>query len=452
MFRRIRAAAVALAVGAGVLALAPTAATAAADPDVTKVDVSPASADVTAKAVEVTFTVTATDTTRVEFALKAPGDVSVWTPLALSKTGDNTWKGSKTFDLEDVGTWSYRAIPFKGDAAGSHETGTFTVSVSKKLDTKIVDFDARPDRADKGDTLTVTGRLLFDRGGWTGRGGQTVTITFRAKGTDAYRHVTKTTTGKHGWFRAHVKAEETGYWRAEFAETAYANGSVSDTDRVDVGSRPRPSRLSFDAYPEPVTKGDKVNFKGTLQILGRHGWDGHGGLRVAILFKADGSDRWEYVTSATTDGDGDYAARATAVTSGWWRAEFAGVRGVRGTGSDADWVRVVAPAPPPEKMKSWLVKFNAYPEPVKRGKYLHFKGRLLVHDGSWEGYEAKVGLYFRPKGSSKWYFVKTTWSNDNGYLHTKAKAWKSGTWRFYFKGDEDAYGDYSRKDYVRVKR
>ncbi|MEU4696279.1 hypothetical protein [Nonomuraea dietziae] len=454
MLQRFRAAAVALAVGAGALALAPTA-TAATAPSISQVDVSPSPIVVTGdQQVTATFTFTTKGAGKAELKLTAPGDVGVGTPVDLTPAphGQETrWTAKKTFDAKNAGKWNFLAIAHSGDGSDKSTDGSFTVEVKKSaVDTKIVDFGAHPDVVAKGDRISVSGRLLAERDGWKGYGDQRVTITFREKGTDAYRHITTVGTSRSGWFSARVSVEATGWWRAEFNGHAGAKGSVSDTDRVDVRHRSADSRIvGFSADPEPVDKGDRLNFRGALQVDGSHGWDGLAGQRVTILFKAHGSSRWEAVTGDRTGRDGRFWASATAQTSGWWRAVFSGSRGVEGSSSSSDWVRVVKPTPPPSRDKSKLVKFNAYPEPVKYGNYLRFRGVLLVDGG---GYEAKVGLYFKPKGSSKWQFVKTTNSTGSGKLYTKVKAYKSGYWKFVFKGDDDAYGSQSGRDYVRVKR
>ncbi|MFG1706699.1 hypothetical protein ACFLIM_26270 [Nonomuraea sp. M3C6] len=447
MLQRIRVAALAMALGAGVLALTPTSATAAKAPSISAVTISPSPPIVVFdSAVTATFSFTTKDAGKAELQLKPPG-LSVGTPIELKPApfGQWTkWTGTKSFDGKVTGKWSFLAIAH-GDGDQS-TSGTF--EVVKALDTKIVDFDASPDLVDRGDLIKVSGRLLADGKGY---GGQSVAITFRERGADSYREITKVTTGGNGWFRAAVRARATGWWRAEFAATATARASVSDADRVDVrrgnlGS----SIVGFDARPEPVDKGDKLSFTGALRVEGR---DGVAGQRVAVFFKADGSHRWQYVTSDVTGRHGRFWASATAETSGWWRAEYAGTRGVNGSVSDADWVKVNQPAPAPSKADTRLIKFNAYPEPVKRGKYLKFKGKLQVDDeGTWEGYSGRVALYFKPLGSKKWQYVKTTWSSDSGRLYTKVKGWNSGHWRFVFGGDEDTYGSTSRKDYVRVKR
>ncbi|MGW5682318.1 hypothetical protein [Nonomuraea sp. NPDC003754] len=453
MLQRFRAAAVALAVGAGALALT-SPATAAAAPSISKVDVSPSPIVVTGdQQVTATFSFTTKGAGKAELQLKPPGDVSVGSPVDLTASphGEWTrWTGKKTFDAKSEGRWSFLAIAHDGQGGEKSTDGTFGVEVRKTAsDTRLVDFGAHPDLVAKGERISVSGRLQVERGGWQGYGGQRVTITFREKGTDAYRHVTTVDTGRGGWFATKVTAEATGWWRAEFGGHASAKSSVSDTDRVDVRAGSRDSRIvGFDARPEPVDKGDRLVFTGALQAEGSRGWYGLPGQHVVILFKADGSRRWERVTADRTGRDGRFWADATAQASGWWRAVYEGTRGVDGSSSAGDWVRVAEP-PPPAKDRSKLVAFNAYPEPVTYGKYLRFRGALLVDGG---GYEAKVALYFLPKGSSKWQYVKTTRSTGSGKLYTKVKAYRSGYWKFVFSGDSDTYGSQSGRDYVRVKR
>lgn len=445
MLQRIHAAGIALAMTAATLVMTSPAAAAEA-PSISKVSVSPAPLVIFDKPVTATFTFTTKSAGKAELQLKAPGQVSVGTPVELkpSPHGQWTkWTGTKTFDAKDAGRWNLLAIAH-GDGEKSAD-GAF--EVRKALDTKVADFDADPDNVVRGERLRLSGRLLAEGKGYDG---QTVTLTFREKGTDAYRHVAKVTTGRGGWFGARVEAEATGWWRAEFDGNAVARGSVSDTDRVDVRHGDRDSRITgFDARPEPIDKGDRLRLSGTLQV---EGWRGLPGQRVDILFKAAGSSRWERVTGDVTGRDGRFWASATAERSGWWRAVYRGTRGVDGTSSGPDFVRVVQPAPP-AKADTRVLAFNAYPEPVKRGTYLKFKGLLQVDDeGAWEGYEGKVQLWFKAAGSRTWKYVKTTWSDDNGKLSTRTKAARSGTWKFVFRGDGDTHGDHSGTDYVRVRR
>jgi hypothetical protein len=447
MLQRIRVVTVALAMGAGALALTPPAAAEVqAAPSISPVRVSPASPIVVSdKAVTATFTFTTRGATSAEFQLKAPGQAGTFTPVkadAAEKRGEwIRWTATRSFDAGAAGTWNFLALA-QGDGESS-TNGTFEVK-KKTLTTKIVRFDATPGRVDAGDTIRVSGRLEADGKDY---GGQKVAIAFSDRGNGAFRNVTTVTSGRNGWFFAKVRAERSGWWRAEFAATSAAGGSVSDTDRVSVRTRDRDSRITgFDARPEPVTKGDRLSFTGTLRTDDR----ALPGQRVTIRFKAHGSRHWKYVTSDVTNRHGRFWVSTTAEESGWWRADFRGARGVDGSVSRPNWVRVTEP---PEKSDSRVIGFNASPEPVERGDRLRIRAALQVDDdGDWDGQRGKVRLYFKANGSDTYRYVKSTWSGESGRLFTTVRAWNSGRWRFVYGGDEDTNGDTSRSDYVRVRR
>ncbi|MER7368404.1 hypothetical protein [Nonomuraea wenchangensis] len=456
MLQRFRVTAFAVMIGAGALvALAPSAASAAPQKPVElgRVLISPASPlDVTGGPVTATFTVFTKNADQATLQLKPP--VGVYTSVGeLTRTPVRDWvkwTGTKKFETTPTGTWSYLATA-KGGGQEKTASGTFEVVVKKTLDTKFASFGVRPRVADRGDVVKVFGRLLADSKGYAG---QSVSIQFRGRHSGDFREVAKTTTGNDGWFGDGVRLRTSGTFRAVFAATTAAKGSVSDLADVAVRHRNADSRIDgFDVRPEPVDKGDRLTFTGTLKAERR---DGLAGQRVTVSFRAAGSSRWEDVTSTVTGRDGRFWAAATAVASGWWRAEYAGTRGVNGSVSDTDWVTVEQPAPPPpavSRADSRIIGFNAYAEPVKRGKYLRFKGRLqIADDDGWEGYSGKVALYFKKAGSKKWEYVKMFRSGDSGRLFAKAKAWDSGRWKFVFKGDDDTYGSSSRTDYVRVTR
>lgn len=449
MLQRIRVVTVVLAMGAGALALTSPASAEvqAAAPEISNVQLSPASPIVVSdKAVTATFTFFAKGATSAEFQLKAPGQAGAFTPVKADaglKRGEWTrWTATKSFDAASAGTWNFLALA-KGDGEASTK-GAFEVKKALPT-TKIVGFDADPGRVDAGDNVRVSGRLEVDGKAFAG---QKVTIAFRGRGSDTFRNVTSVTSGGNGWFAAQVRAEATGWWRAEFAATSAAGGSVSDTARVGVRVRDRDSRIvDFDARPEPVDQGDRLSFTGALRTDAR----ALPGQRVTIRFKANGSRHWKYVTSDVTDRHGRFWASTTAEESGWWRAEFRGARGVDGSVSRPTWVKVVEPQQ--EKADSRVIGFNAYPEPVERGEFLRIRAALQVDDeGDWEGYRGKVALFFKANGSDSYRYVKSTWSSESGRLFTKVRAWNSGRWRFVYGGDEDTNGDASRSDHVRVIR
>ncbi|GAA0913453.1 hypothetical protein [Nonomuraea longicatena] len=249
-------------------------------------------------------------------------------------------------------------------------------------------------------------------------------------------------------------SKDAGRWN--FLVVATGEGESSKSGSFEVRSQKvLDTRIAgFDASPEPVERGDRLNFTGSLE---GEGWDGLSGEKVAILFRGEHSSRWEYVTSDVTGRHGRFHASATAYRSGSWKAVFEGSNGLRGSSSDPDWVRVddhEPPTPePPGKDDSRVIKFNASPEPIKRGRTLTFRAKLQVDDsGSWEGHRGKVRLLFKAKGASHWKYVKSTWSNYSGNIWTKAKATKSGQWKFVYNGDAGHYGDHSNRDYVHVKR
>ncbi|MFD0664948.1 hypothetical protein [Thermocatellispora tengchongensis] len=307
-----------------------------------EVQVNPNPVVVTGPAVKTTFTVLTTGAGRAELQIKPPG-AGVYTKLDLTPQphGQQTkWTATKDFGRSSkAGKWTYLAIAHgEGEAS---KTGEFTVK--QVYDTRIARFDASPDRVRRGDTIVASGRLqIEDRHGWDGFGRQSVKITFRERGADAYRHVATVTTGRGGWFRIGVRAEATGWWRAEYAGGDDAKPSVSDGEHVRVIAPPSKAdtRVSrFDAYREPAKYGRYLYFGGRLQVAEDWGWDGYES-RVALLFKARGSHRWEYVKTVRTDDDGRFFTRAKAWQSGWWRAVYRGDSETHGSASKLDYVRV----------------------------------------------------------------------------------------------------------------
>ncbi|MFC7649948.1 hypothetical protein ACFQX6_63635 [Streptosporangium lutulentum] len=308
----------------------------------------------------------------------------------------------------------------------------------------------------EGGWVTLSGVLRQNgAGGWAAVPDARVHLAFRPLGGSYSRLPASVETNGQGRFWLKAKASKSGHWRAEYDGSPTRLEARSETDRVDVRAEARSSRIvDFGARPDPVTEGDRLSVGGRLQLDTRHGWDGYRGQKVAILFRADGSSRWGQVGSDWTDHNGRFGVAVTARRSGDWRAEFRGGDGVKGSGSRTDHVTVrkPEPAPEPERAASRVISFNASPEPVRYRKYLRFTGKLQVDDGGWEGYRAKVALYFKATGSTKWRYVKTTSANGSGKLYTKTVAYGSGYWKFVFKGDDDFYGDSSRSDYVKVRR
>lgn len=456
MVKRIRFAVVA-ALGAATLVAGPvtaaSAGTAKVDPAVTDVSVSPSPVEVKgAETVKVTFTAETTgDASAVTGWIKP--EVGVETEFKLAKSDDlgsgkARWKYAKDVNRQFApGKWTFRAST--GNTAPKYADFT----VKQVFETDFDDIAATPPVVDKGDRITLGGVLRHNGvNGWAPLAGARVHLAFRPLSGSYERLSGSVETNGRGRFWIKARAFRTGHWRAEYDGSATTLGVRSETDRVDVRGVTRHTRIAgFGAGPDPVDQGDRIGVHGRLQIDTRHGWEGYEGRKVVILFRPDGSSRWSDVATDWTDGRGRFGADLTATRSGHWRAEFGGAPGVVGTSSAADHVTVREPAP--ERADSRIARFNASPEPVRHGRNLWFGGRLLVHgDDGWEGYGAKVRLYFKAKGSHRWQYVKSTWSRGDGRIATKAKAYRSGYWKVVFRGDRDFYGDSSGKDYVRVVR
>ncbi|MER6827979.1 hypothetical protein ABT352_18515 [Streptosporangium sp. NPDC000563] len=95
----------------------------------------------------------------------------------------------------------------------------------------------------------------------------------------------------------------------------------------------------FSANPERVRKGRSVYFTGSLQVDDRR-WKGVRGEEVEIYFRKRGSSAWKYVTSADTNWQGKFRAKARATKSGDYRAIFDGTDKLEESRSRTDGVRV----------------------------------------------------------------------------------------------------------------
>ncbi|GAA3089332.1 hypothetical protein [Streptosporangium carneum] len=458
MVKRIRVAVVA-ALGVATLVAGPvttaSAGTTKADPAVTDVSVTPNPVEVKgAETVKVTFTAeTSGDASAVTGWIKPSLGVETEFRLARSDdlgSGKARWKYTKDVNRQfAAGKWTFRAVT----ANTAPKSADFTVK--QVFETDFDDIAATPSTVDEGGRITLSGVLRQNgANGWAPLANARVHLAFRPLGGSYDRLPGSVETNGQGRFWLRAKAFRTGHWRAEYDGSSTTLGARSETDRVDVRGAVRHSRIvDFGAGPDPVDQGDRIGVGGRLQVDTGHGWQGHRGRKVFILFRADGESRWNDVATDRTDAQGRFGVDVTATRSGDWRAEFDGADGVEGASSVADHVTVRKPAPEPERGDSRITRFNASPEPGRYGRYLRFGGTLQVRDDDgWEGYGAKVGLYFKPKGSHKWQYVKTVRAAESGRVLTRARTYGSGYWKFVFKGDDDFYGDSSASDYVRVVR
>ena len=113
---------------------------------------------------------------------------------------------------------------------------------------------------------------------------------------------------------------------------------------VDVSLKRRTTWSStFNASPEPVTKGRNITIKGTL---GRANWNtreyqGYSGRRVWVQFRPAGSSTFTTVKKDTTGTRGRVSTTVKAAEDGTWRLYYAGntTSGVAASTADAVDVR-----------------------------------------------------------------------------------------------------------------
>ncbi|MBG0830696.1 hypothetical protein HS041_23325 [Planomonospora sp. ID67723] len=101
-----------------------------------------------------------------------------------------------------------------------------------------------------------------------------------------------------------------------------------------------------------------------------------------------------------------------------------------------------------------LTRFSADPGTVRKGRWIHFSGRLQVReDWRWQGLDdEEVEIYYRSSGSSAWKYVTSGDTDHRGRFYAKSRAFRSGEFRAVFEGDDELGESASRSDWVRVKR
>lgn len=124
------------------------------------------------------------------------------------------------------------------------------------------------------------------------------------------------------------------WWLGVYAWADWANGDWDTYDKEFQQSFnvKRPSKLTLNATPEPVDKGDRVTVTGRLQLLrftyeysgsGAY-WSNLSGQKVKLYFDPAGSEPRKYVTTVTTNSSGVYTYKWWASRTGTWTAEYAG--------------------------------------------------------------------------------------------------------------------------------
>ncbi|WP_406674613.1 hypothetical protein WBK31_09035 [Nonomuraea sp. N2-4H] len=117
--------------------------------------------------------------------------------------------------------------------------------------------------------------------------------------------------------------------------------------------------LQLDVNPEPAFRGRPLHIGGKLSVKceedyirglvsvthsdrckKQETWHRLAWKRIVILFQPAGSGRWEHVDTVRTRGNGNFALKVPARTSGTWRAVFEGSRHLAPS-EGKDWVKVI---------------------------------------------------------------------------------------------------------------
>ncbi|PTH88199.1 hypothetical protein C9J60_15170 [Streptomyces sp. A244] len=139
----------------------------------------------------------------------------------------------------DATTWKVGVSLRLWKADGGLKTGeleTRSATAQLKRAAKVT-TNATPEPATKGKPITVTGKLT--RANWSTKkydaySGRTVSLQFRAKGTDTYKTVKKATTSSTGGLKTTVTASVDGYYRWVYYGNSTTGVATGAADYVDV--------------------------------------------------------------------------------------------------------------------------------------------------------------------------------------------------------------------------
>ncbi|GAA4061309.1 hypothetical protein GCM10022248_31550 [Nonomuraea soli] len=166
-----------------------------------------------------------------------------------------------------------------------------------------------------------------------------------------------------------------------------------------------------------------------------------GQVRTFVAKEIGNTEKWVYTVSFNgNDPAGKWKATALATD-------------VQTSKTDSDRAYFYVEQAPAGKLDTRFRHFSANPESVKKGKKIYFAGRLQVNDEGWHNASGeKVNIYYRQSRHSGWKWVARDWTDRHGRFYATTKAWKSGTFKAVFAGNDELNGSTSGYEYVRVKR
>lgn len=152
---------------------------------------------------------------------------------------DPHWSQEHVDSNSDATTWKVAvALRLFKDSGGlkteEYETRSQTAQLRRAARATV---NAAPEPVTKGKAITVTGKLT--RADWSTKkygaySGRTVSLQFRAKGTDAFKTVKKATTSSTGGLKITVTASVDGSYRWVYYGNSTTGAATSAADHVDV--------------------------------------------------------------------------------------------------------------------------------------------------------------------------------------------------------------------------
>lgn len=152
---------------------------------------------------------------------------------------DPHWSQEHVDSNSDATTWKVAvALRLFKDSGGlkteEYETRSQTAQLRRAARATV---NAAPEPVTKGKAITVTGKLT--RADWSTKkygaySGRTVSLQFRAKGTDAFKTVKKATTSSTGGLKTTVTASVDGSYRWVYYGNSTTGAATSAADHVDV--------------------------------------------------------------------------------------------------------------------------------------------------------------------------------------------------------------------------
>lgn len=225
-------------------------------------------------------------------------------------------------------------------------SGVATWALYALYPTQVTGSDATPEPVGAGSKVTLRGQIIrrnapADR---TVPAGVYVELEFSPDGKQ-WQNVGFGKADAQGRVTLSATASKDGYWRAHYPGEPAAPGALTldapangAADYVDVRYSTRMS--SFNASPEPVTKGKAITVQGRLDRLVGSWKPAAAGAVIAFYFKPTGATSWTSMGSVKTSSTGWYKKAFTASKDGTWMVKYAGSGTYLASQSPGDYVDV----------------------------------------------------------------------------------------------------------------